>query len=68
MQDENALAEIRALSPEARGLILHRLRNSLMIASGNAEFLVASTDARIAHRALAACRRLDREITELFGQ
>lgn len=69
-------AEIRALSPEARGLILHRLRNTLQIASANVELI---RNAAVEHRvyvdsltrltgnALDACRRLDREINDLFG-
>jgi len=37
--DALALMEIQALSPEAKGLILHRLRNPLAIVSGNLDLL-----------------------------
>lgn len=66
--------EIRQLSNEAQGLILHRLRNSLTIASGHAHLLatmeiginpmLAKDRAQTVER---ACVRLSREITELFG-
>ena len=74
--DTDAIAhyEIRQLSAEAQGLILHRLRNSLAIISGNLSLLMLPNgwaappvDSRIV-KAHEACKRLDREITELFGK
>lgn len=69
--DTKGLEEVSALSAEARGLILHKLRQPLAVISGNAQ-LAEMEDSNLpvsdyVHRILGAARNLNNEINKLFG-